>query len=179
MIKPLIFAGKGEVQNSEGFLRNIRRIEGREKIFIQVFDAEMVCGELHLISSLDHAIRAWGRKRRATTSLEMETLLYSSGLRQISEAIKLMGVKEKKKAQVAFMMASIPEFGYSRRDLCQKDVDATLKTFYFKKDSALLECNDEKLSRYGLTQEEILAVPPEMKKDLVLEKIAMLDLFKT
>jgi tRNA threonylcarbamoyladenosine modification (KEOPS) complex Cgi121 subunit len=178
MINTLIFAGRGKVDSPLDFLKDIRKLEERKKIFIQVFDAEVICGKPHLLSSLDHAIRAWKRKKRATSSLEMETLLYSSGLKQIKDAIKLMGIKKKKDSQVAFLLVNLPEFGYSGKDLHKEDASKTLELFHLQEDSTLLECSTEKLLRYGLTQEEMSACPFEKRGDLVLERIAMVDLFK-
>src|SRR6266545_3296615 len=59
----------------------------------QLLDADAVLGPDHLVSALDHARRAFDQGRNATESIAMEFLLYASGERQISKAIRAAGVK--------------------------------------------------------------------------------------
>jgi hypothetical protein len=47
-------------------------------VYLFVFDANVIFGEKHLISAVEHAVRAIDRKTNTTNSLEMEILLYAS-----------------------------------------------------------------------------------------------------
>ena len=92
MIK--IVGAKGNIQDIDGFLKKISQFAKNNNILIQAFDAEIIYGKNHLISAFKHAKRAMDRKTNTTNTLEMETLLYTSGERQLKIAIPKMGVKK-------------------------------------------------------------------------------------
>ncbi|MCU0852327.1 MAG: hypothetical protein MUC90_03600, partial [Thermoplasmata archaeon] len=71
-----------------------RLAESSAEGHVLVVKAEMVFGLDHLRSALHHAARATRDGRNASDSLAMETLLYASGERQLSAAIKKMSPDE-------------------------------------------------------------------------------------
>ena len=100
-----ILGAKGKIENVDTFLKNISQFAQKNRIIIQVFDADMIYGEIHLFSAFNHAQRAMKRKTNTTNSLEMETLLYASGERQLKLAIPKIGIK-KGKENIAFLIIS-------------------------------------------------------------------------
>jgi KEOPS complex subunit Cgi121 len=60
---------------------------------IQIFNAEHIAGKKHLFFATINALKAFAQGRNISDDLEMETLLYASGYRQIDKAIELLGYK--------------------------------------------------------------------------------------
>jgi len=60
---------------------------------VQFFDAALVAGWEHLYFAAVNASNAFKNKLNISNSLAVETLLYASALRQIKEAVRLLGLK--------------------------------------------------------------------------------------
>ncbi len=161
----VILAGlRGEVSGAEDALRAARNAGGADAS-VQLMRASMVFGRIHLESATDHAIRAFEQGRNASNSLATETLLYASGTRQIDRAIKKMGIREgdSEIALVAFGEFSLGEL---------------LEKANFKQDDSVLDGDALMLIEYGLSEKEIASVPESKVFDLVLERVAVVDLLK-
>jgi len=100
-----IIGAQGNIQNVDSFLETILDFSQKYNLVIQAFNADMVYGKNHLLSSFEHAKRSIKRKTDTTNSLGMEILLYASGERQLKLAIPKMGVK-KGSASIAFVFAN-------------------------------------------------------------------------
>jgi len=155
---------RGKVSNSEDALRTARDAGG-EDASVQLMRASMVFGRIHLESAIDHAIRSFEQGRNASSSLATETLLYASGTRQIDRAIEKMGITEgdSEVALVAFGEFSLGEF------LGEAD---------FKQNDSVLDGDASMLTEYGISEKEMASVPRSKVFELVLEKVAMVDLLK-
>lgn len=130
---------------------------------ILVADGEMVFGREHIASAVFHARRAIDEGRNSSDSLAMETLLYASGERQLSSAISKMSVSDETTA-VAMVLLSGGDFDGKERGGALSAAASAPRT--------------ERLIRYGITREELGTVRPERRGDLVLEKVAAVDLIK-
>lgn len=128
-------------------------------------DADMVCGADHLRSAAFHAVRAFDRGTNACTTLAVETVLYASGERQISKGVKKMGLRPGSR-RVALVLFDVP------------DADAVLTALGLERDDSVLDAHPDKARRLGITDEEMAAVPPERYVDLVLERVAFVDITK-
>jgi len=64
-------------------------------VTVQLFDLDSVAGSRHLLLATFNALKSYESKRRISRSLGMEVLLFISGTRQISEAIKRVGITPK------------------------------------------------------------------------------------
>ena len=165
MIK--IFGAVGYIKNIDTFLKIISDFSRKNNLLIQAFDANVIFGEDHIISSLNHAKRAMERKTNTTNSLEMEILLYSSGDRQLKKAILKMGVK-KGNANIAFFIEEK-----------SKDIEKQLlKELSLKKDDKVLKGDINTLKKFGITDDEISTVSKEKMGHIILEKIAFVDIIK-
>ena len=161
----VLLAGlKGEVSDTEEALRAARNAGGADAS-VQLMRASMVFGRIHLESAIDHAMRAFEQGRNASNSLATETLLYASGTRQIDRAIKKMGIREgdSEIALVAFGEFSLDEF---------------VEKADFKQDDSVLDGDASMLVEYGISKKEIASIPESKVFDLVLERVAMVDLLK-
>ncbi len=130
---------------------------------VLVLDGGMVFGKDHLASALMHARRAIAEGRNASDSLQMETMLYSSGERQLGSAIRKMSVTEETTSVVAALLDG-ERFhpGEGWRDLPR--ISESL--------------DPEALGRFGIGGPELETIAPEKAAELVLERVANVDLTK-
>lgn len=152
---------RGPARPPDERLATIRRL-GQD---VQLLDARLVCGRDHLVSAAEHAERAMREGRNAAKSLAVEFVLYASGERQISEAIAKMGVREDTET------FAVVTFG-------REVPGETLRALDLATDDAVLEPSPEKLRAFGIPDAEIATVSPPRAPDLVLERVARVDLLK-
>jgi len=132
---------------------------------IVLMDADKVCGIDHLDSAVFHARRAFERGTNASNTLGMEVILYASGERQISKAKKKMGLHQDTE-KVALVV------------LGPEDVDQVLGDLDLRRDDSVLECSLEKGTAFGIDRTELDTVGEGMLVDLVLEKVAFVEVLK-
>ena len=132
---------------------------------VQLLDARLVCGRDHLVSAAEHAERAMREHTNVARSLAVEFVVYASGERQIADALAKMGVRDDT-TQFAVVV-----FG-------GEDPADVLRSLSLTRDHAVLESSPAKLRAFGLTDAELTSVPPERAADLVLERVALVDLLK-
>ena len=169
--KLIIFGAKGNVTNIDNFLKQISNFAQKNNIIIQVFDADMVFGEIHLMSAFKHAKRAIDRKTNTTNSLEMETLLYAAGERQLKLAIPKIGIK-RGKVNIAFLLIS------EENEITNKIIDDLLDITCLNQDNKVIDGDKSTLINFGINDNEIKTIPNAKYEDLILEKIAMVDVIK-
>jgi len=161
---------KGTIKDVDSFLQQITSFAQDNNVVIQAFNADVIYGKNHLISAVDHAVRAMERKTNTTNSLAMEILLYAAGERQLKLAIPKMGVK-KGNANIAFVVVDD-----KKRD--EKSIDELLKDLSLERDDKVLEGNEDTLRAFGLNDQAIKTVTKDKYGDLILEKVAMVDIIK-
>ena len=167
MIK--IIGAKGNIQNVDNFINKVSTLSKSNKIIIQVFNSDMIFGKNHIISAVEHAIRAIDQKTNTTNSLEMEILLYASGERQLKLAIPKMGVS-RGNGNIAFV--------FKNGEVNDKIINNILNKLNLMRDDKLLEGDINTLKKFGLSSREIETVSPDKYGHLILEKIAMVDIIK-
>jgi KEOPS complex subunit Cgi121 len=149
---------KGE---SNALLRRASELDAE----IVLMDACRVCGVDHLESAVFHARRAFQRGTNASNTLGMEVILYASGERQISKAKKKMGLHQETERVAVVVLGS-------------EEVDQVLNDLDLERDDSLLECSAEKGAAFGIGRKELQTVGEEMLTDLVLEKVAFVEILK-
>ncbi|HIJ16674.1 MAG TPA: hypothetical protein HA364_02705 [Thermoplasmata archaeon] len=129
---------------------------------ILMMDGAMVFGTDHVKSAFFHATKATAEGRNSSESLAMETLLYASGERQLSSAIRKMAVGDATESVVVAVLKGhfSPREGWSK-----------LPRIGTMRDRA-------KLAGFGITEREMSTVTEERLTDLVLEKVAAVDVIK-
>jgi KEOPS complex subunit Cgi121 len=150
----------GRIDDIEHVVSYFQRAGGKGA----AMDADLVCGVDHLISAALHALRAWERGESTASSIGMEAMLYASGERQISKAISKMGLKAGG-GRVALLLFGI-------------DAYQVLADLGLERDDEVLRESAEKVLRFGITEKEIEAVGENRAADLVLERVASVDLIK-
>jgi len=132
---------------------------------IQLLDARLVCGRDHLASAAEHAERAMREGTNAAKALAVEFLLYASGERQIADALAKMGIRSNTTEFAVVAFGGL-------------DVPPALVALALTRDDSVLEASRQKLRAFGLSDAEIDSVPGDRQTDLVLERVAMVDLLK-
>lgn len=156
-----IVGAKGKVSDPEELYLTLHRMgEGSAA----AMNSKKVCGKEHLMSAATHAQRAFERGTNSSSSLGLETVLYASGERQISRALEKMGLLPGSE-EVALVLFDL-------------DPDEAIRGLGMARDDGILECTLEKLKAFGITDEELDAVPQELIGDLVLERVAFVEIVK-
>ncbi|MEF8879932.1 MAG: KEOPS complex subunit Cgi121 [Candidatus Thermoplasmatota archaeon] len=167
-----IVGAEGEISDVEVFLKQVRNYFEKHGVSAQVFDADMIYGKNHLISAVKHAERAIENGANSADSLEMEVLLYASGERQLKNAIPKMGVKPGR-GNIAFVLLK-----QKNTDISDKMIGKMLDVFKLKRNDKVLEGDPYILKKFGIKDEELETVSKDKYEDLILEKVALVDIIK-
>ncbi len=145
----------------EKLLQSLRGLSEGE---VLAMDADKVCGREHLLSAVEHAIRSFANGTNSCKDMAMETMLFASGERQISKAQEKMS----------------PKAGARRLALVVFDAPVAEVLFRagLKRDDALLECSRQKALALGIEKKELETVGEERAADLVLERVAFVEIAK-
>jgi KEOPS complex subunit Cgi121 len=127
-------------------------------------DASVVFGRDHLDSAARHALRARASGAGVARDLGIETLRYLSAQRQVSDAIRLGGLRSGSEA------IAVVAFEGSAAGL--------LTQLGWTRDDAVLDPEGKSLRILGIRRSEERTVPKERIMDLALERTALLDLEK-
>jgi len=173
-----VFGTKGVVEHVEGFLEKLAEFSKSKNVVAQVFNADMVYGENHLLSAAEHAIRAFRENTNVMRTLSMEVVLYAAGERQIGTALSKIGVTQGEGNYVFLIISSTPEIDEAKGSLKTEDVERFIREYGMERDDSVLEGNENTLRRFGLSDEEIRTVEKDKYEDLILEKVAMVDVIK-
>jgi tRNA threonylcarbamoyladenosine modification (KEOPS) complex Cgi121 subunit len=129
---------------------------------VLVTRADAIFGMDHLRSALYHAKRAIEQGTNSSDSLAMETLLYASAERQLSTAIKKMSVNAQTEELVVAQLAGHP-------------VEPEEDWRVLDNATGLMA---DRLLRFGLTKAELATIEKRSPLELVLEKVAAVDILK-
>jgi KEOPS complex subunit Cgi121 len=180
VVKYAIGCGKGKIIDAKVTMETIDRISKEYNVNIQLFNADCIFGETHIISALLHAKRAFEQKKNTSDNLMTETLLYASGERQIRHAIKKIGIREGEDSRVCILVCCGNFENTKEKNSREvRDVlEIVMSRLGLLRDDALILPNEEKLNSLGCSKEEIDAVPESMRYELALEKVALVDIKK-
>ena len=174
-----VFGAKGLVDDVDDFLRKISDFSTKHRVVIQVFNADLVYGRDHVLSAVEHALRAFREGSNSMRSLGMEILLYAAGERQIGEALSKMGVKAGDDSRCVFVVvSSVHDFEETKGFFSEDDVEVLTGFLGFKRDDSVFDGDEDTLRMFGLSDGEIRTVEKDKYEDLILEKVAMVDVVK-
>ena len=129
---------------------------------VLVMDGDMVFGADHVVSAHYHAAKATAEGRNASYSLAIETLLYASGERQLSSAIRKMAVGDGTRRVVLAVLEGPFEPGEGWSALAPSEGVP----------------DRERLARFGVSDREMSTVGEDRLQELVLERVAAVDVIK-
>ena len=145
------------------FMEGMLKPAAAAGVEVLVARADMVFGTDHLRSALYHAKRAMRERTNASDSLAMETLLYASGERQLSSAIKKMSVDARtKELVVAQLSGGKLSVGHGWSELKESPGDISR----------------DRLLRFCIGERELETHGHRGGVELVLERVAAVDILK-
>ena len=167
---------RGSVQEKNVIIETIKKISKKRDIVCQLLDAGKVYGKEHLIAAVNHAVRAFLYETNTCNSLDMEILLYASGKKQINDAIACMGIKEDMKSFVLVLVGETHLSSYNGK--LGMDMYTFLEDLGLKRDDSVIEGSVDVLKQFGISENELKTVDTSMYGDLILEKVALVDVIK-
>ncbi len=141
--------------SSDSILDEVDKYRKERDVFVQVFDHEKIVGKEHLQWAYDKAVYCFNEGVNRSKSLEIETLLWSSGKWQIKNAIKKMGIKDHSKNAVVILDSDPKDF---------------LNFMDWEREDRVLKPSLKKLKKMGITDVEIEST--DKPYDLIFEKMA-------
>ena len=146
-------------------ITNFRQVMDDLKKFdncmIQLLDADGIAGSEHVIHATIHAIKAFSRKENIANDLGLEICVRTSGQRQISQALKMLGIKN---GDVTVCVVAVD---------CKEDVMDKLTDILGERDDKVLEPDEDKLkNKYNISDTEAETVGSVTK--LLMERTALL-----
>lgn len=147
------------VENIPSFLNQINEItQLNDESIIQLLDCDYICGMSHINQGISQAIKAFGENQNFANDKGLEICVRTSAQKQISEALKLLGIKKKGNITVVYINTT-PE-----------QIKKTEELLSNRNDSLIEEYDDEKIVKsYSLDNSD------DIVSDII-EKIALLAL---
>ncbi len=160
-----ILEGTVYIEDTEKFLQKLKKISKEQNIAIQALDADRLAGEEHIRFAVEKAINSFKTGKNIANDLAKEIMLYAAGTRQISRAMKL-GVHSGKNNIALVAIGEAPELSAFNEITSQPVLQ-----YSESKKEALMDI-------FNITEEEIEAVGIEKLPELVLERVALVDVIK-
>jgi tRNA threonylcarbamoyladenosine modification (KEOPS) complex Cgi121 subunit len=151
---------KGE---AESLLRTVSEAARETGSQVLVVKGELVFGSDHMRSALYHARKAIEMGSNSSDSVAMETLLYSSGERQLNSAIRKMSVDGETESVAVILLSGPdvkPEESWKEMPRTPPAVDLA------------------RLRKFGISDCELGTISKERADELVMERVAAVDILK-
>ncbi|RLF59569.1 MAG: hypothetical protein DRN27_02245 [Thermoplasmata archaeon] len=168
-----IIGGSTKIDHVENYMSLVHQFSKQHSIHIQLLNAKMIFGKIHLETAIFHAIRAMNGKKMSTQSIEMEILLYSAGECQLSHAIPKMGIKQGETSIAAIFINE-----HNQKKIFYDSIELFIEKFNIQIDDAVLKQSIGKIRQWSFSVEEIQTISKDSLEDLILEKVAMVDIIK-
>ena len=160
-----ILEGSIFIKDIEIFLIRIREIGKRTDTVIVALDADKLAGKEHLMFAIEKAENSFKTGKNIANDIGKEIMLYASGTRQINRAMKI-GVHNGNNNIALVAIGDHIDLSVFD-EITHKDV----LQYEGSKNRALMDI-------FNITEEEINAVGVERIPELVLERVALVDVLK-
>lgn len=167
---------KGILEKKDVIMENMKKLSKKRDIVCQLIDSEKVYGKEHLIAAVNHAVRAFLYETNICNSLDMEILLYASGKKQINNALAILGIKEGMESFVLILVGETPLRAYKGK-IGMNEYNF-LENLGLKRNDSVIDGSIDVLKHFGISENELKAVDTSMYGDLILEKVALVDVIK-
>lgn len=152
-----------------GLVQDVAPIVARVKASatpVLLLRADRVYGRDHLVLAARLAAKALDEGRARATDVATETALYAAGERQIGKALAFAGLHPGAREVAAI--------AWDRADA----VEAIASELRWSRDDGVLEGDARALAAFGVTDQEREMFPRERWGDLILERVALVDVLK-
>ena len=157
------------IRDRSVFLHTIQSIARQYSTHIICFNAENMAGQRHAETAMRYAQRSFFSKKPISNSIEMEALLFAAGSRQCDTAA-LFGIHENMNS---IFVCSCPE-----HECVWQELSKIMHFVTEKWDEMTPEKEDRIKSLFNITDEELALVGRARIVDLVLERIALLEVYR-
>jgi KEOPS complex subunit Cgi121 len=158
-----------DIETPEVYLTRIREISRRFGVCIVLFNAEMIAGISHVCSALQHAFRAFDKGTAISNSPEMEALLYASGSRQCQTGVRFGVHSGRNFAYLCICPGNEEALGELLKD--GDVVDGDWDAMSPEKMTYLMDL-------FGITNAELEVTGKSRITDLILERVALLEVYR-
>ncbi len=152
------------------FLQWIQGIAQKFDTHIVCFNARLMAGKRHAAFAVTLAFRAFEEGLNISNTPEMEALLFAAGSRQCTVAASF-GVRE---GENQLLVCCLPEC-----DACWTALEVRLRFNRVTDEEITPEKQAELMTVYAITPDELAAAGgPGLLSDLILERVALLQVFR-
>jgi KEOPS complex subunit Cgi121 len=168
--KTTIRQARYTIMDLPGFLKFIRATGKRFDTKIICFNRASMAGKKHALSAVAHALRSFESGDPISRSIEIEALLYAGGTRQTG-LIGPFGIHE---GENELFICSIPDSPQAL-EIC---IDLMMPADNEEWDELTPEKRTKLAKLFAIPLDELSVVPEEKFGDLVLERVALLDVYR-
>lgn len=159
-----ILEGRVSIDNVEEFLLKLKKISKEKNLTLQALDADKIACEEHIRFAVEKAINSFRTGTAIANDLSKEIMLYAAGTRQINRAVKL-GIHKGENNIVLVAVGDAKVSGFDEIG------PAPVLAYDQSKKEALMKA-------FGITNEELEAVGEDKLPELVMERVALVDVVK-
>jgi len=167
-----IVSGSVFIENLPSFLKSLNDFSKTHNIKIQGFDARKIIDEEHLLFSIHRAREAFSSGANEAKDLGLEVMRFSSGQKQIDKSFS-MGLVEGKNRSLFILFGETDE----QLQNAQNEFENVFEAISYKPISL-----DEKkpflMKQFDISDAELNAVGEHKLKDLVMERVALVDIVR-
>lgn len=147
------------VDDIPSFLKKINEITLHDNdSIIQLLDCDYICGYSHINQGISQAIKAFNEGQNFAKDKGLEICVRTSAQKQISEALKMLGIKNRGNITVIYMNTSpdqilkTEELLSDRNDLLieEYDVDKIVKMYDLNGSENIVDNINEKIALLAL-----------------------------
>ncbi|UGV41946.1 hypothetical protein J7W08_08160 [Methanococcoides orientis] len=158
------------IDDLRSYLGSLSAMASEHDVVIQGINADRIAGKEHVDSAIKKAMRSMDNGTNVAKDIGVEIMRYASGKRQIGEAFSI-GLTE---GQMNVLFIVIGE---------TFSVECAVESLSGSMESAsVLDYSDSKkdaiVSQFCITRDELDAVGDEKIPELVLERVALVDVLK-
>ncbi|MCL2549563.1 MAG: KEOPS complex subunit Cgi121 [Methanimicrococcus sp.] len=167
-----IVSGVISIPDLPAFLKSLNDFSAEYGVKIQSFDARKIADADHLMFAVHRASEAFLAGTNQAKDIGLESMRFSSGQKQIDKSFSMGLVQGENRGLFVF-------FGASDEQL-KSAQNAFTGVFCLKKDVPFSP--DEKkpflMKQFGITDEELNAIGADKLKELVMERVALVDIVR-
>lgn len=165
-----IVSGLVQIKDLREFLKTLNKISSANNVTIQALDADKIAGERHVRFAVKKATDAMEAHTNVANDLGVEIMRYAAGERQIEKAFSI-GLHEGENSAVFVIVGEEQSLSLAVIALLEIIDEKPLLDYSVSKQESII-------SQFNITESEIEAVGENKIPELVIERVALVDVLK-
>ena len=165
-----IVSGLVQIEDLRKFLKTLSEISSINNVTIQALDADKIAGERHVRFAVKKATDAMEAHTNVANDLGVEIMRYAAGERQIEKAFSI-GLHEGENSAVFVIVGEEQSLSLAVIALLEIIDEKPLLDYSVSKQKSII-------SQFNITESEIEAVGEDKIPELVIERVALVDVLK-